>query len=67
MKYKELKTKSEAEIKLLLGELKAQVHELSVKARLNQLKNNHQINLAKKDVARIMTYLQSKKIVKSEK
>jgi ribosomal protein L29 len=60
MKYKELTTKSEAELKHLLGELKQQVHELSVKARLNQLKNNHQIGAAKKDIARIMTFLRSK-------
>ena len=60
MKFKELKTKSDAEIKHLLVELKAQAHELKVKARLNQLKNNHKIGAAKKDIARILTYLAQK-------
>lgn len=60
MKFKELTTKSEGEIKQLLAELKSQVHELQVKARLNQLKNNHQIGAVKKDIARILTYLHSK-------
>jgi ribosomal protein L29 len=61
MKFKELTTKPETELRNLLSELKAQVHELTVKARLNQLKNNHQISAAKKDIARILTHLHSKK------
>ena len=61
MKFKELTTKSEAELKGLLKDLKSQAHELAVKARLNQLKNNHQISALKKDIARIMTHLHTKK------
>ena len=61
MKFKELTTKSEAELKTLLAELKSQAHELTVKARLNQLKNNHQIPALKKDIARILTHLHQKK------
>ncbi len=60
MKFKELTTKSEAEVKHLLEELKAQSHELAVKQRLNQLKNTHQLKLVKKDIARILTYLGQK-------
>lgn len=60
MKYKELTTKSEAELKTLLAELRIQAHDLSVKARLQQIKNTHQIKAAKKDIARILTYLASK-------
>lgn len=60
MKYKELKSKPEAELKHLLRELRTEVHELSVKSRLNQLKNSHKIGAAKKDIARIMTFLHSK-------
>ena len=60
MKFKEITTKPEAELKHLLGELRAQAHELSVKSRLNQLKNNRQIGAVKKDIARIMTFLRSK-------
>jgi ribosomal protein L29 len=61
MKYKELTTKSEAEVKGLLSELKAQAHDLSVKMHLNQVKNTRQLGAIKKDIARIYTYLSSKK------
>jgi len=61
MKFKELTTKSEKELWQLLGELRAQAHELDVKKRLNQLKNTRQLGQVKKDIARIMTYLHSKK------
>ncbi len=60
MKFKELTTKSEAELRQLLKDLKAEVHDLSVKLRLNQLKNPKSINSKKKDIARIMTYLHNK-------
>lgn len=61
MKYKELITKSEAEIKQLLVELKGKAHDLSVKLRLNQVKNNKELGFVKKDIARIMTFLSNKK------
>ena len=60
MKFKELTTKSEAEVKNLLSELKAQAHDLSVKMRLNQVKNTRQLGAIKKDIARIMTYINQK-------
>jgi large subunit ribosomal protein L29 len=61
MKFKELKTKSEAEIKSLLTELRIKAHDLAVKTRLNQLKNNHEIKVVKKDIARILTYVHNLK------
>ncbi len=60
MKFKELTTKSEAEIKSLLTELRAKAHDLAVKIRLNQLKNTHELKVVKKDIARVMTYLNQK-------
>jgi len=57
MKFTELKTKSEAEIKQLLIELRQKVHDLSVKLKLNQVKNNQELKASKKDIARIMTFL----------
>jgi large subunit ribosomal protein L29 len=60
MKFKELKLKSEAEAKSLLGELKAQAHDMRVKIRLSQLKNTHSLKQVKKDIARILTFLHSK-------
>ena len=61
MKYKELTTKPAGEIKQMLQELRAKLHDLSTKARLNQLKNGHEIAGIKKDIARIMTFLSPKK------
>ena len=57
MKFTELKTKSESEIQNLLAELKAKAHDLSVKMKLNQVKNNNALRTVKKDIARIMTHL----------
>jgi ribosomal protein L29 len=60
MKFKELTTKSDAEVKTLLAELRTKAHDLSVKLRLNQLKNTKELNFVRKDIARIMFYLHSK-------
>ena len=57
MKFTELKLKSEAEIKQLLLELREKGHDLSVKIKLNQLKNTNELKAVKKDIARIMTFL----------
>jgi len=57
MKFTELKTKSEIEVKNLLAELKTKAHDLSVKLKLNQLKNTNELKAVKKDIARIMSYL----------
>jgi ribosomal protein L29 len=66
MKFKELATKSENEVKALLLELKAEVHDLSVKLKLNQLKNAKVLSAKKKDIARIMTFLHNKLAVSSK-
>jgi ribosomal protein L29 len=60
MKYKELTTKTEAEVKQLLAELRLKSHDLSVKLRLNQLKNTKELGAVKKDIAKIMTFLHKK-------
>jgi large subunit ribosomal protein L29 len=60
MKFKELTTKSETEIKSLLTELRVKAHELSVKMKLNQVKNVKELGKVKKDIARIMTLLGQK-------
>lgn len=57
MKFVELKTKSEAEVKQLLLELREKAHDLSVKIKLNQLKNTNELKATKKDIARAMTFL----------
>jgi len=60
MKFKELTTKTENEINSLLLDLRTKAHDLAVKIRLNQLKNNHELKVVKKDIARIMTYMNRK-------
>ena len=57
MKYKELTTKTEAEVKKMLVELKTEAHDLSVKLKLNQQKNVSKLGQVKKDIARVMTFL----------
>lgn len=60
MKYKDLKNITDAEAVKMLDELRAKRHELSVKLKLNQLKNTSEVRLARKDIARILTFLHSK-------
>lgn len=57
MKYKELTTQPEAEVKKMLEELKGKAHDLAVKIRLNQVKNGHEIASLRKDIARVKTFL----------
>lgn len=61
MKFKELKNHTEAELKKMLLDLRAQAHEIGVKIRLNQEKQTHKLRQVKKDIARIMTFLASNK------
>lgn len=60
MKFKELTTKSEGEIKHLLEELQNEAHDLSVKMKLNQVKNTGKLKTVKKDIARILTFIKQK-------
>jgi ribosomal protein L29 len=60
MRFKELTTKTEAEIRQLLAESRIKAHDLSVKLKLNQLKNTKELAVVKKDIAKIMTFLSSK-------
>ncbi len=62
MKYKEITTKTEAELKSLLTELKVKLHDTSVKLRLGQLKNPKELSVLKKDIAKILTHLHIKKV-----
>gem|GEM_PF-2104394 len=57
MKFKELTTKSEAEVRKMLEELQVESHALALKIRLSQEKTTHKLKGMKRDIARIMTYL----------
>lgn len=54
MKYQELKTKSESELKTLLAESREKLRDLNFKVRSNQLKNVREVRNAKKLIAQIL-------------
>ena len=57
MKYKELTTKPEAEVRRMLEDLRTEAYELAMKMRLNQTKDTQKLKAIKKDIARVMTFL----------
>ena len=60
MKFKEITTKSEAELKKQLEELRAEAHVLKMKISLGEAKTSHKLKIMKKDIARILTHLHAK-------
>ena len=60
MKTGELKNKKEKELHTILKERRAQLRELKFKAASGRLADNHSINKAKKEIARILTILKEK-------
>lgn len=62
MEIKELLTKSEAELTKDLAVLREEAMALTVKLRLQQAKNSHQLKNYRRDIARIMTILRQKKV-----
>jgi ribosomal protein L29 len=61
MKFKELTTKSENELRKMLEELRHEAQDISVKIKSSEFKQTHKLRAVKKDIARIMTHLSSKK------
>jgi large subunit ribosomal protein L29 len=59
MKFKDISTQSETEVRKLLEEMREQAHDLTLKMRLNQIKDTHKLKAVKRDIARILTHLQS--------
>lgn len=57
MTIKELKIKSQAELINLLASLRERVRDLRFKIHSKEVKNNHQLKVLRKDVARILTIL----------
>ncbi len=60
MLVKELKTKSKAELTKLVDDLKAELFMLRFKNSTGQLNEVHKIDAVKKDIARILTVLNTK-------
>lgn len=61
MNIKELVLKEAPELKAILADLKKQLDDLNFKSHQGQLKNVREIRIIKKDVAKVMTALGSKK------
>jgi ribosomal protein L29 len=59
MKYKELATKSEAELRKELASLQEKAQELRRNMKLGQVKNMHELANVRKTIARILTYLRA--------
>jgi len=61
MKIKDLKNKTEKDLQLLLAETREKIRSLRFKDANKQLKNIREIRQSKKEVALILTLLNSKK------
>lgn len=60
MKIKELQAMAPAELSKQLALLREQVRDLSFKIHSKEVKNNHMLKAVKKDIARILTLINSK-------
>ncbi len=61
MEFKELKNKTEKELKQILSESRDKLRDLRFKDANKQLKNVREIRVIKKSIARILTLLKVKK------
>ncbi|MBI3952342.1 MAG: 50S ribosomal protein L29 [Candidatus Doudnabacteria bacterium] len=59
MTIKELRTKSEAELRKMLASMREQSRDLRFQIYSKEVKNNHQMRIIRKDIARILTLLNS--------
>ena len=57
MKYSDLADKSAAELQVMLKQRKTELFTLKIKKQMMQLQNTSELNVAKKDIARINTAL----------
>ena len=57
MKYSDLAYKNTAELQAMLKERKTELFTLKIKQKMMQLQNTSELNVAKKDIARINTAL----------
>jgi len=57
MKFKEIKEKSEGELKKILAEKREELRQVRFELYAKQLKENHRYQALKRDIARILTRL----------
>lgn len=62
MKAKEIKNLSDAELEAKLSELKTELFNLRFRHASGQLDNPMQINLVKKDIARVNTVIRARQL-----
>jgi len=62
MKYIDIKNKEEKELDSLLKEKRMQLFTLKVKQKTMQLQNTSELKLLKKDIARLLTVLGTKRM-----
>lgn len=60
MKIKELKAMAPQELSKQLATLREQIRDLRFKTFSKEVKNNHQLKVIRKDIARILTILNTK-------
>lgn len=60
MTIKELRAKNRNELARTLASLREQVRDMNFKIYSKEVKNNHQLRVIRKDIARILTILNEK-------
>ena len=59
LKYKELSAKDDTQLRKDLENLRSKALELTLKKKMGQSKNVHELAGVRKDIARILTYLRA--------
>lgn len=62
MKMKELQTLDEVSLRKRLAIFREQARDLRFRIHSKEVKNNHQLNQVRKDIARILTLLRQKNV-----
>ena len=62
MKATEIREMSAAELETKLADLKKELFNLRFKHRAGQLENANQLNVCKKDIARVMTIIRQRQL-----
>lgn len=65
MKMSEIRKKTEEELQKILAELQENVRDTRFKIASKEIKNHQLLHLLRKDIARILTVLNEKKVLKS--
>lgn len=55
MKIKEIREKTDAELRMMLGELQKESYQLRIQAKIGQLQKTSRPAAVRRDIARIMT------------